>query len=230
MRPFAVRVIRFSLFLGLFAGLLSCNPSSCNPVTPANTSPGALDVKIDFVDEPTTSDGKNLVAIQFLSGGSVVQFGNGETVSCNGVMLTYNGLVFAYAGRVPIQPVGGAYTFVYTRSGVNTTVALSVPPRPVFTSPASGATVARSNSLTIQYVAGMGTGVDAGASDGSTGIQRNVYEPDNGTYTGLDVSSLHVGTGTLSLTRKFDNMPSGTGFHSVQTTYRSVGNIAVVWS
>ncbi len=229
MPPLRVKLNPFFL-LGLLAVMSSCNSSSCNPITPPDTSPGNLDVKIDVLDEPSTSDGKNVVVMQFLSGGRAVQFTGGETVSCNGVTLTYNALFFGYAGRVPIQPVGGAYTFVYTRSGTNTTVGLSVPQRPVFTSPTSGATVTRTNSLTIQYLPGTGTGVDAGASDGSTGIQRNVFEPDNGTYTGLDVSSLRAGPGSLSLTRKFETAPAGTGFRSVQTTYRSVANISIVWA
>lgn len=230
MRPQHVPLTRLLLLLALLTFTFSCNPSSCNPVTPTNTLPSALDVKIDLTDEPTSSDGKNLVVMQFLSGGHAVQFTAGETVACNGMALAYNGLVLGYAGRVPIQPVGGAYAFVYIRAAVNTTISLPVPSRPVFTSPTNGATVTRSNNLTIHYVAGAGTGVDAGASDGSTGIQRNIFEADNGTYTGLDVSALHAGAGSIDLTRKFEATPAGTGFHSAQTMYRSVGNANVTWN
>src|SRR6266513_4618703 len=94
--------------------------SSCNDpwVTPADTSAGALDVKASVIDIPNSSDGKNIVVMQFFSGGKTVKFAAGETVSCNGVPLHLNGLLFGYAERVLIVPVGGNYHFVYTRSAV----------------------------------------------------------------------------------------------------------------
>jgi hypothetical protein len=57
--------------------------------------------------------------MQFLSGGSVVQFAGGETVTCN-VALPFNGLVSGYYERVSTQAPGGTYRFVYNRSGIQT--------------------------------------------------------------------------------------------------------------
>lgn len=84
--------------------------------------------------------------------------------------MSFNAL--GYAERVPIVAVGGTYNCVHTRNGVSTTANVTVPSRPVFVSPTQGATVARSNGLTINYVAGSGSGI-RGAGDGSVGLGGN---------------------------------------------------------
>ena len=218
---------RLSVLILLALVLPGC-PNSY--VTPADTSAANLDVKLVVIDTPTSSDGKNVVVMQFLFGGKPVQFAGTETASCNGVGLTLNGLVFGYAERVPSVPVGGTYHFVYTHGGVPTAIDLVVPPRVVFTSPMAGATLARNNNMTIHYVADGGSGVDAGGSTSAVGLARNVFEPDNGTYTGLDTTSLGTGAGTLSLTRRFETTPTGTGFHAVSTQYDSISEIHVTWT
>jgi hypothetical protein len=139
-------------------------------------------------------------------------------------------LLFGYAERVPVVPVGGNYHFVYTRSGVPTSLDLVVPSRVVFNSPTAGASVTRNNNFTITYVAGGGTGVNASGSGPAGNLNRNVFEPDNGTYTGMDTSSFGTGAGELSLQRRFEGAISGTGFHSATRQYDSWSSISVTWN
>jgi len=217
------------LTITLFA--LSLYGSCNNPwVTPADTSAGALDVKASVIDLPGSSDGKNVVVMQFFSGGKPVKFAGGETVTCNGVTLTLNELLFGYAERVPIVPVGGTYHFVYTRSGTPTSLDLTVPARVVFTSPTAGATVTRNSNSTINYVADGGSGINASGSGPAGNLNRNVFQPDNGTYTGLDTTSFGAGAGELSLERRFEGAISGTAFHSASRQYDSWSSINVTWN
>jgi hypothetical protein len=205
--------------------------SSCTDpyVTPADTSPGVLDVKVTLIDMLDSSGGTNLVVMQVFFGGKPVRFAAGETISCNGVAMPLNEL-FGYAGNVPIVPVGGNYTFVYTRSGVPTSFSLVVPLRAVFTLPPSGATVARNSAMTITYVADGGTGINASGSGPAGSMNRNIFQPDNGTYTGMDTTSFGAGPGTLSLERRFEGPISGTAFHSATRQYNSWSKINVTWN
>jgi hypothetical protein len=223
-----MRSILLTITFLLFSFLSNCNS---NPwITPADTSAGALDAKVVVLDFPTSSDGKNIVVMQFSAGGKPVKFAAGETVTCNGVPLPLNELMFGYAERVPIVPVGGSYHFVYTRSGVPTSINQVVPPRVVFTSPTAGATVTRSNNLTITYVADAGTGINASGSGPAGNLNRNVFQPDNGTYTGLDTSTFGAGPGEVSLERRFEGPISGTAFHSASRQYNSWSRINVNWN
>lgn len=202
--------------------------SACQPPATVDEPASALAVKLTVIDtEATPSDGKVPVVMQFFSGGKYVKLAGSAAVTCNGVTLTDHGIGFAE--RVPIQPPGGVYTFQHSRGGVNTTVSIMAPPRPVITSPTAGATVARTNNLTISYVAGSGSGIRGSAGDASTGKSGNV-QPDNGAYTGLDVSTFQAGAGRVGITREFENIHSGgSGFASVESKYSSGSDINVTW-
>jgi hypothetical protein len=187
-----------------------------------------LDVKIAVIDTAETpSDGKVPIVVQFFNAGRFVELAGNAAVRCNGVAMAFNGL--GYAARVPIVAVGGTYQCAHNRSGVTTSASVTVPSRPVFVSPTQNATVARSTSLTITYVADSGTGMRGSAGDGTIGRSGNV-QPDNGTYTGFDVSSLNAGPGSIGLTRELTFTPSGTGFKSVAFTYSSGSDINVTWT
>lgn len=204
--------------------------AACNkPVSPADTSPGALDVKVSVLD---TDAQQNTLAVvmQFFSGGSVAQFSGGETVTCNNVTLTFNGLVCGYAGRVPLLAPGGTYRFAYTRNGTQTAVDVTAPPRPAILTPPANATVARTTNLTIAYSAGGAAAVRGSASDGSTGLGGPGEQPDNGTYTGLDVSSLKAGPGSIGLTRILRFAQSGTAFKTAAVEYNVSADRPVTWT
>lgn len=200
----------------------------CNPAPTVDEAASNLDVKATVLDTTqNSSDGKVPVVAQFFLNGKMVQFGGSATVTCNGVNLTFNGL--GYAERVPMVAQGGSYKIVYTRGGSSTTLTATVPQRPVVISPAANSTVTRSPSLTITYVSDGGSGMRGSAGDGSTGIGGNV-QPDNGTYSGFNVSSLKAGAGTLGMTREITSTPGGTGFKSAQVSYSTGIDNKVTWN
>jgi len=223
---------RSSLILratGLFLVLLVSFNGSCPPPSvvdePASNLSATLTV-VDITESP--SDGKVPIIMQFFKNGKYVQLASNITVSCNGVNLPLGGL--GYAERVPLVATGGKYICVYSRNAVNSQINVTVPARPVVTAPAQGATVARSNNLTINYAADGGTGITGSGSDGATSVGHDTQN-DTGTYTGLDVSSLQAGPGTVSITREFKNNIPGTGFISVEVKYTTsrTGN-NVTWN
>jgi len=205
------------------AALAACGPM---PVVSGPSSGLATTVSIIDITE-TPSDGKVIAVMQFSQGGKTVQIGD-ATMTCNGVPLTYNGLLFGYAERVPLVATGGTYTFRHSRSGVNSDVTVTVPPRPVFAAPTiAGATLARSSSFTIHYVADGGTDVRGDASDPSH--SKNNSQADDGTHDGLDTSGFTPGPGTLSLTRTLQGTVSGTSFSSATRKFDIGKTIAITW-
>jgi hypothetical protein len=111
---------------------------------------------------------------------------------------------------------------------VNTNVSITAPPRPVFSAPTTaGATLARTSGFTIHYVAGTGTAVIGDASDGTHSLNNS--QPDNGAFTGLDVSGFNAGPGTLSIQREIQNPITGTGFHSAAEKYFVTKMVAITW-
>ncbi|TMQ06833.1 MAG: hypothetical protein E6J91_37130 [Deltaproteobacteria bacterium] len=205
------------------AALAACGP----PATVTGPSSG-LSTTVNIIDiTETPSDGKVIAVMQFSQGGKTVQIGD-ATMTCNGVALTYNGLLFGYAERVPLVATGGTYRFRHTRSGVNSDVNVTVPPRPVFAAPTTaGATLARSASFTIHYVADGGTAVRGDASDPSH--SKNDSQADDGTHDGLDTSGFTPGPGTLSLTRTLQAAVAGTPFSSATSKFDTGKTIAITW-
>jgi hypothetical protein len=200
--------------------------AGCPPPAVVDVPASGLRIELTVIDvTPSPSDGKVPVLAVFQQGGAAVQIASSASISCQGVNLPWNGL--AYAERVPIVPAGGTMTCVHARSGVNTNITLTVPPRPVVTAPAAGASVTRGASVTINYVAGASAGVRPGASDGATGIS-GAEQADNGTAT-VNVTQLKAGPGTVSVSRRIVMTPS-TGFASASATYTvSSADTHVTW-
>lgn len=223
------RSTRFqSILLGLLFTLEALLHPACNPPATVDLAASDLDVKITVIDtDKNPSDHKVPIVMQFFTNGKFVQLASNATVTCNGVALSWNGL--GYAQRVPIVATGGAYSCRHQRNNVTATANATVPARPVITSPTPGATVTRSNSLTIAYQPDGGTGVRGGAGDGSTGLSGNV-QADNGFFTGFDVSTLKAGPGTVSITREFTFTPPSGGFKSVEVKYSAGSDVNVTWN
>src|SRR5258705_12031680 len=197
----------------------SVSSVTCKPTATLDLAAADLDVKITVIDtDNNPSDHKVPVVVQFFSNGSFVKLAGNATITCNGVNLPNNGL--GYAERIPIVAAGGHYTFVHKRNVTTTSANVTVPSRPVINSPLPNTTVTRSANLTINYVPGAGAGVTASAADASTGLGGNT-QPDNGNYTGLNVSTLVAGPGSIGLVRDFSSNLSGTGFHTVEVKYNS---------
>jgi hypothetical protein len=213
----------------LVLGMCVAGCSGCQAPTTVDAPASAVNVKISVLDiAETPSDGKVIVVMQFLQSGTVVEMASNITLSCNGTSLPWNGLLGGHAERVPIQPVGGTYSCVFSRGGVNTTANVPVPPRPVFAPPTvAGALLGRTNSFTIHYVAGSGTSVRGNASDATN--SKNDSQPDDGTHDGLDVSGFAAGPGMLSITRTLEGILTGTGFLSATTHYDTNKQIVITW-
>lgn len=202
--------------------------TACQPPATVDKPASELGVKVNVIDTETSpSDGKVAVVMQFFDSGNFVKLGSNANVTCNGVALVDNGL--GPAGRVPMQPVGGTYVFQHSRNGVNTTVSVTAPPRPVFQAPTvGGATIARTNNLVIHYVPGSGASVRGSASDGTN--SKNNNQPDDGTHEGMDVSGFNAGAGTLGLVRRLENVHSGgSGFASAESEYSVGSRINITW-
>jgi len=198
----------------------------CNPPPTVDLAAVDLDVTITVIDtERNPSDHKVPIVVQFFSHGKFVQLATSASVRCNGVVLAWNGL--GYAERVPQVAPGGSYNCSHMRSGVTATASLVVPPRPVLLSPAPGP-VTRSSALALAYAPGGGIGVRGSAGDGSTGLGGGL-QPDNGAYSGFNVSALHAGPGSLGLTRELTMTLLATGFKSVTVKYSTGSDISVTW-
>ena len=196
-------------------------------VVPTDSSPGAMDVKLSVEEGGEEKDGTALVSMLFNVSDGIAQFQAGETVTCNGLPLMYVPLL-GYSAWVPTRAPGGAYEFVYTRQGTPTKVSMKALDRPLVTSPMRGAMLQRSNHLSITYMAAGGNDVRAEAGDGKT-FTLGSSQPDTGTYTGLDVTQLKAGPGTLGLVRVVDSALQNTGFKSVETSYQVSSSMAVTW-
>ena len=213
---------------GLFLAFLVVFNGSCPPPAVVDEPASNLTATVTVVDvDETPSDGKVPIVIQFFKAGKYVQLASGATVTCNGVNLPLGGL--GYAERVPIVAPGGSYNCLHSRAAVNSPINITVPARPVITAPAAGSTVTRSNNLTINYAADGGSGIRGGGGTSSTS-QGHDLQNDTGTYTGLDVSGLGAGPGTVYITREFTSNIPGTGFISVELKYSSSKSINVTWN
>ncbi len=214
-----------ALALGVVLALTACT----TPASPADTSPGTLDVKISVLDiYPAQND--LAVIVQFLSSGAVVTFNNGELVTCNGNSLAFNALASGYSGRVAQVTPGARYRFDYTRAGTTTTVEVTAPSRPAILTPAAGAQVPRTANLTLTYPPAGGTAVRGGASDATASAGNPGEQPDSGQYAGVDVTSLRAGPGSVSLTRILRYPVPGTAFHSVTVEYDVSVDRPVTWT
>lgn len=201
--------------------------TACKPADTVDKPASELDVTVQMQDIVENAPNDSVaVVMQFFVDGNQVKLEDNAVVSCNGVPLT--GISQDYAGRVPQQPVGSAYTFQHSREGVNTTVAVTVPARPVFSPPTGeGAAIARTANLTIFYVPDNGKAVRGRASDGTFSVTNS--QEDSGAHLGMDVSNFNSGPGTLSLVREYEEPLGGSGFHSVQKKYFSGKSIDITW-
>lgn len=218
-----ISLMKLGVFLAAVVVLAACQP----PAT-VDKPASELGVKVNVIDtEASPSDGKVAVVMQFFDAGKFVKLGSNATVTCNGVTLVDHGL--GPAERVPLQPVGGTYVFQHSRNGVNATVSVTAPARPVFQPPTvTGATLPRTSNLVIHYVPGGGTSVRGSASDGTN--SKNNNQPDDGTHEGMDVSAFNAGPGTLGIVRKLDNNHSGGGgFASAESEYSVGSRINITW-
>jgi hypothetical protein len=223
--------IRCKLVMVLAALGLPALLNGCHPVPIVDAPASSLAVKITIEDyTATTPDGKVPVIMQFLMNGSPVKLADNATVTANRDVLTWNGNVSGYAGRVAPIPDFYYYAFKHKRDGVTSTVLvdMQLTHRLVILSPTAGATVTRSSNLPVAYVPGSGIGVRCYADDGST-ARGGTVQPDNGTCS-LDVLSFHNGPGAVSVTRELTITPFNHDFQSVTADYTIGARVTITWA
>jgi hypothetical protein len=210
-------------------GMACASAGGCQQPQTVDQPASELAITITVQDTEVPPIGGTVpIAVQFFRGGGIVQLASTTTVSCNTVGFTWNGV--GYAGRVPAASPGGTYTCVHTRQGVSSAATVVVPTRPVILSPAAGASVTRTSTMTITYTPDGGSGMRAVASDGTTAQGgANEPEPDNGTFTDLNTSGMLNGPGTIGLIREFSTPISGTPFQSATSNYSTGSQISVTW-
>jgi hypothetical protein len=200
----------------------------CGSTATVDEPASNLEIHPLIVDSPVSgSNPTNMVSVQFLKGGSVVNLSLNDKLTCNGVTLTNTGL-FGYAGNVPVVAIGGNYTFTYSRNGLDTSVSIQVPPRPTITKPQNGQNVVRDAKFTIEYVAGGGDSVRAGASDSMSAASGS--EVADGQAASVDTAQFKAGPGSCNLGRTFKLTPTGTGFALVNVTYTTYSHaVMMTW-
>ncbi|MEZ4361717.1 MAG: hypothetical protein R3B48_16130 [Kofleriaceae bacterium] len=208
--------------LGLAVSALAV--SSC--ARPASGPSNELDAKVTIVDSEQPQDGKTPMVVQFFERGTLVELVDGASATCNGVALEWNGL--GYVARVPQVAPGADYQLAHTHEGITTTLRVTAPPRPVITSPTPGALVPRSAATVLRYTAAGAVRVRASATGVGGGAVRGEPQDDSG-VANLDVRSLAVGAGTMSLTRELEGKVRDTSFHSASFSYAVEKQVPVVW-
>ena len=186
-----------------------------------------LDVKINILDFHHAN--AITIWVQFMRDGNVVGYIEEATVTCNGKALDF--VEPTYTVWITEESmVGSDIVFAYTLKGVETTISVPYMPRPDFTFPTAGETVTRSAMFTITYEVSHGNDVSGSASDGSSSVEGNPkLQPDNGMYSGLNVSAFEPGTGSIYLRRELAETLTDTGFNSVKINYMADARIEVTW-
>lgn len=202
---------------------------STNPAAgPPSGSASGPDMKVTITDVSPAKDGDAQISVQVTQNGNAAQLPSGATLSCDKVGLSYAS--GSYTTRVREVAAGGNYTFTYIAGGKTSHFTVQAALLPVFIQPMPGSSVARGSNLTVVYVAGTGSGVAVAASQGSNKVGGSSYEQDDGMYTGLNVSSLGKGAGTMTMTRRQESDVSLSGFHNVHSVYYITVTMAVTWS
>lgn len=201
--------------------------TGCEPPQVVNEPAAKLGVQVNILDtDPSPSDGKVPITIQFSLNGKVVQLSDDAEVRCESTPMLYRGFL-GYSARVPLGAAGSTYTCTHTFGTTVSTVSVPVPTRPSFTSLTEGAPVERSKTLQIQYQTNNAASVRVTATDGTDTVGGD-DQSDNGTYK-IDTSTLKAGEGSISLSKDIQSEPSGTGFASAKINYTITSVLKVTW-
>ena len=226
----------FSVGALLLIALLATALAACAPgggsASSAHTTASALDVAITVVDDQARVGAHGLltVGVKFAE---TVHLTQGETFTCNGRPLgTDESGQYDLQGAVPLAPVGGAYTFVYTRAGVVTTVRIPAPQRLTVMAPTNGATLPRNQSLVVRHTPTQDSASGIVASDAAQSATVSAgAAPGNGQFIlpAYGLAKFQPGPAGMTLRQSFITNPLHSGFHSIAITYMSVATVAVIW-
>jgi hypothetical protein len=218
------------LFLLIFLVFVSaCDDHATQVIIPLSTAPSALNTVINITDTVQSHSAQVTVRITVKGDSStIIHFNTQESLSCDNVSLNWVADRQDYEAKVSEQPVGGAYTFIYTNYGKPATIAVLAPQVPDFTSPTKDAMVTRSTKLIVSYQAPGAWQVQINASD-DAGNKTSVSVGKNTGSASIDTSSLVEGTGTLRLAADYNFIPESTDFDPVQVKYQMIVGTTVIW-
>src|SRR5215813_3309420 len=142
-----MRITRMTLLTVLAVGAGCVNGSAAETMV-VDVPAAQLIIEPSIIDsDPSPSDGKVPVVVQFFHANTYVQLAGNASVMCNGMALPFGGL--GYSARIPLPVAGENLVFSHVRGGMITMTTIKVPPRPMVTSPSDGAMLTRSTSLAI---------------------------------------------------------------------------------
>lgn len=223
-----------ALMTAVLSVLGACVLGACDQkqIPTVDVPANQLDMRLVLVDGgPNASD--LYVTAQFLQDGELVQLAN-ATVLCEGMKLKPNAaLSHLYEARVQRKPSGTTYGIAYLHSSGLRVAVIDARATPTITTPRPNASVTRSPTTTLTYVAGSGNHMTGSAFSPAARSVNGAPErqPDSGTYSGLATDSLPAGPGSVALTRHFEGTLANTGgYKSVEYTYTvASGSVPVVW-
>jgi hypothetical protein len=193
-------------------------------VSPIDSSPGRLGVKIVLNENQNASDGKVAIAMQFIDvairNPNDIQFTDRESIVCNGVPLVYDMVSYTY--NADILSTSNSYRCLYTSHGRTSTLAVPIQTQlaPTY--------VIRGTALNVHYEPSNKKlcVVQVEASD-NLHVQDGPGHPDDGLYSTMDVSNM-MGAGKLRFTRTCSAaLPSV--FRTVTVSYQASRSIDVTW-
>lgn len=198
------------------------------PIILADTSPAHLDAEIgvtiggyDAASRTTTE-----IAVQFTSGGRLVQFTKGETLACNGAQPT--AISTGFDEKLPTSAVvNTSIICVYTSGHTTGSIRFQVPSAPTLISPTEGASVVRSAATPVRYQA-------QGALEGIVALgtqQKAIAHVTTAGQAVVDTSAFTAGPGSIALTQ----FPTVAGaeaptFASLHTNCTAIAQVDVTWS
>lgn len=193
-------------------------------VSPIDSSPGKLGVKIVLSEDQNARDGRVAIAIQFsdiaIRNPNDIQFTDRESITCNGVPLVYDTVSYTY--NADILSTSNNYRCLYKSHGRTSVLAVPIQTQLAPTYVFHGTT------LSIHYEPSnrKACAVQVEASD-SLHTLDGLSHPDDGLYSTMDVSNM-TGAGKLRFTR-ICRIVRPSAFRAVTVSYQASRSIDVTW-
>lgn len=198
------------------------------PVTLADTSPAHLDVGVGITIGGYDAASRNTteIALQFTSGGRLVQFTKGETLACTGAQPT--NLTTSFDHKYSTSAVANSLiTCAYTSGHATASIRFQVPSAPAILAPTEGASVARGYTTPVSYQA-------QGDIEGIVALgtqQKTIATLTTPGQATLDTAAFSTGPGSIALTQ----FPTVAGamapaFASLQTNCTAIAQVVVTWA
>lgn len=196
------------------ATLIVVFTSACSTTNSDNVSTGGIYAALSISENGAVAQASATFYVGGITG-TVLQLSAGDSVACNGNVLSEQQNLFggySYVGNCGTLTAGAMYSFVFTRDSASGndevyTSTVTLPEAVNITAPADASTFTRGNPINVTWTAstdsvlvtlsGQGTSSDPGG--GSTSFSSTNSASDNGAYTiiGTDTDPDSI-TGAIS--------------------------------